>query len=510
MKFAQIAAATFTGAQTEVGVPFTTINDPGTTAVSFDLTVKAGDEFTGNFANLGYTEFGEHATLGEGQLQTVVAGEQPIRFEPGTYTLVIPLIARFRPYDPFEADISFSDAVHTGTNPMPPTSFQIYINKDGQPLTVYIDNMRAVTTQVSALNALADGNWSNAANWLGLATDVPNGVDSTAILGLGSNGDRIITVDAPQTLGTLVFNTGSTLTVDGTSAITMDVSSGQAQVRSYTGSHTISAPITLNDDTTVTVAPSTAALTLTGALGASGRTITKAGGGRLEVVNVVANGLAINAGTVRVLPNGTSSATSNVKSLSIAGGTVPTAKLDISNNAFVVDYGPPAGPEAEPFDTIKAQITSAYAGGAWTGNGITSADANANTLAVGFAERSALTTVPAIFGTVDSTSVLIRLTRYGDADLNGTVNSDDFNRLASSFGTNGNVWSQGNFNYDALGTVNSDDFNLLAGNFGLSASAGGPTPEDWANLAAAVPEPAGSIFVLAAGLLAGRKRRIAR
>jgi len=278
--------------------------------------------------------------------------------------------------------------------------------------------------------------------------------------------------------------------------------------RSYTGSHTVSAPINLNDDTTVTVAPSTAALTLTGALGATGRTVTKAGGGRLEVVNVVANGLAINAGTVRVLPNGTSTATSNVKSLSIAGGTVPTAKLDISNNAFVVDYG--ASAEAEPFDTIKAQITSAYAGGAWTGNGITSADANANTVAVGFAERSALTTVPAIFGTVDSTSVLIRLTRYGDADLNGTVNSDDFNRLASSFGTNGSVWSEGNFNYDALGTVNSDDFNLLAGNFGLSASAGGPTPEDWANLAAAVPEPAGSIFVLAAGLIAGRKRRIAR
>jgi hypothetical protein len=514
MKFQQGPGATFTGAQTEVGLPFTTINDPGTTAIRMDVTVKAGEEFTGNFANLGLTEFGEDAGANEGQLQTVVAGEQPVVFEPGTYTIVMPLIARFRPFDPFEANIPFSTAVHTGANPLTPTSFQIYVNKPAvaTPLTIYIDNVQAVTTQVSALNAFADGNWSDAANWLGLTAAVPNGVDATAVLGLGSSGDRTITVDAPQTLGTLLFNTGATINVNGSSAITLDVSTGQANIQSYTGSHTVSAPLTLNDNTTITVSPTAAALTLTGELSATGRTVTKAGNGRVEFVNVRAAGLAINAGTVRMLPGGTDASTSKVNTLTIAGGTTPTARLDITNNAVVVDYGPVAGPEAEPLDTIKAQITAAFAGGAWTGNGITSADANTNNFAVGYAERSALAALPAIFNsvTVDSTSVLIRLTRYGDADLSGTVNSDDFNRLASSFGTNGKVWSEGNFNYDALGTVNSDDFNLLAGNFGLSATAGGPTPEDWANLAAAVPEPGSMTLLLGAGLFAGRRRRIAR
>lgn len=174
-----------------------------------------------------------------------------------------------------------------------------------------------------------------------------------------------------------------------------------------------------------------------------------------------------------------------LRATSVTIDTASGSRIELANNAMVVDYT-----GASPLATLAGYITTAYAGSTWSGNGITSANANANNFAVGYSEASALTTVPAIFGAVDATSVLIRLTRYGDADLSGVVNSDDFNRLASNFGTSGKVWSQGNFNYDPLGTVNSDDFNLLAGNFGLSAGADGVVdPADWAALAAAVPEP---------------------
>ena len=82
---------------------------------------------------------------------------------------------------------------------------------------------------------------------------------------------------------------------------------------------------------------------------------------------------------------------------------------------------------------------------------------------------------------VDATAVLVRYTRYGDADLSGTVGLDDFNRLASNFNTTGQVWTGGDFNYD--GNVNLDDFNLLAGNFNLSAGPDGVVdPEDWSAL----------------------------
>jgi hypothetical protein len=89
--------------------------------------------------------------------------------------------------------------------------------------------------------------------------------------------------------------------------------------------------------------------------------------------------------------------------------------------------------------------------------------------------------------------VLVRFTRYGDANLDGTVTTNpDFNRLAANFGLSGKLWTDGDFNYD--GSVGQTDFNLLAANFGLSAGPDGPTPQDWATLAAAIPEP--SLMVL--------------
>jgi hypothetical protein len=57
----------------------------------------------------------------------------------------------------------------------------------------------------------------------------------------------------------------------------------------------------------------------------------------------------------------------------------------------------------------------------------------------------------------------------GDANHDRQVNSDDFNILATNFGTAGRVFSEGDFNYD--GVVNSDDFNILAGNFGVTLAA---------------------------------------
>jgi hypothetical protein len=128
--------------------------------------------------------------------------------------------------------------------------------------------------------------------------------------------------------------------------------------------------------------------------------------------------------------------------------------------------------------------------------------------ALGYGEASAIfTSFPAVFQgqSVDSTSVLVLYTRYGDATLDGLVNLSDFNRLASNFGQSGRVWTQGDFTYD--GIVNLADFNRLASNFGLSASLDGPSPQDWASLASAVPEPSGIPFML---LLCARIRRWTR
>ena len=108
----------------------------------------------------------------------------------------------------------------------------------------------------------------------------------------------------------------------------------------------------------------------------------------------------------------------------------------------------------------------------------------------------------------DGTSVLVKYTRPGDANLDGTINLQDFNRLATNFGGSNKLWSQGDFTYDGL--VNLQDFNRLASNFGLQAGPDGPTPQDWALLARAVPEPNTITLLLAATTLLQGSRRAGR
>lgn len=61
----------------------------------------------------------------------------------------------------------------------------------------------------------------------------------------------------------------------------------------------------------------------------------------------------------------------------------------------------------------------------------------------------------------------------GDANGDWIVNTQDFNRIAANFGTNGKVFSQGNFSYDVAGEVNSADFVIFAGQYGKNLPAPG-------------------------------------
>jgi hypothetical protein len=371
---------------------------------------------------------------------------------------------------------------------------------------VRVDNLTLTIAQATWTSTTA-GNWSDNAKWDIIS---PDGGNATAVFGNAPTAPTTVTVDGEHFAGTLRFDNANSYTLGGTGplnlrAINTPVASGTFSAMTVvSGSHTISAPLVLWSDTTVTT-PAGSTLTASGNISShAGITITKEGAGTYAASTVRAAGLTINGGTVKLLANGTAAATGRVNTLTIAGGTTPTAKLDVTNNAFVVDYT-----GASPLNTIKAQIASAYAGGAWSGQGITTSNGDTTHFAVGYGEASALASVPAIFGTVDATAVLFRETRYGDATLDGTVNLADFNKLAGNFGQTGKFWTDGDFNYD--GTVNLGDFNLLAGNFGLSAAGSEVTPQDWANLAAAVPEPS-CLILTGVPALAGmylRRRRSA-
>jgi autotransporter-associated beta strand protein len=245
-------------------------------------------------------------------------------------------------------------------------------------------------------------------------------------------------------------------------------------------------------------------------VGAETFTATRSGGATSSFQGSIVgvDHVAVQSGRLAMSPSsGPNRHVSHVGSLSTAG----SSQFDLTNNALVVDYAS-AGPT--PFADIRNEIISGYAGGAWTGPGIITSQGNTN-FGVGYAEASVVLTFAgsppdALFlgDVVDNTSVLARYTRYGDANLDGTVNLADFNRLAAGFG-NGTRWDQGDFDYN--GIVNLADFNRLAANFGQSAAGTEVTPEDWANLASAIPEPSSLGLAAVAGLaMLKRRRRYAR
>ena len=71
--------------------------------------------------------------------------------------------------------------------------------------------------------------------------------------------------------------------------------------------------------------------------------------------------------------------------------------------------------------------------------------------------------------TVDNSCVLAKYTCYGDADLNGIVNFDDYSRTDSGFNNNRTGWLNGD--YDGNGQVDFDGYSLIDRAFNTQGSA---------------------------------------
>jgi hypothetical protein len=244
-------------------------------------------------------------------------------------------------------------------------------------------------------------------------------------------------------------------------------------------------------DTTITVANGSSTLTLSN-LQSTTHALSKAGAGVLSVNAVRAASLNVTQGTVSVIPSGGNAAAGQVGNLTVGAG----ATLDLNNNDLDVKSGNTSG--------IQALVKNAYHSGAWDQPGITSSAAKSSgghptaLAVVSGADYISATGSGAFHGlTVSPGDTVVKYTFAGDANLDGTVSTADFTRLAASFGNASAGWIQGDFNYD--GKVNALDFNAVATNFGQSLP-----PSAIGSL---VPEPtclsAAAIFCVA---LLGRRR----
>ncbi len=186
----------------------------------------------------------------------------------------------------------------------------------------------------------------------------------------------------------------------------------------------------------------------------------------------------------------------NVKQLTISTGQ---AKLDLNNNSLIVDK------TLTTATSIRIQLQRGYHNGAWDGPGITSTsatnDASHNT-ALGYLDNADGSYAKFLGEPVGISSLIVRYTLYGDANLDGVVDFADLVRVAQNYSRTGTgEWYLGDFNYD--GDVGFADLVKVAQNYGASAlPAQADLPAgfaaDWARAKAAIPEPAGITGLLSA------------
>jgi hypothetical protein len=201
--------------------------------------------------------------------------------------------------------------------------------------------------------------------------------------------------------------------------------------------------------------------------------------------------LNVNTGTSRVAAGGTNVLT--VKGLSI---DTADSSLDLTDNTLVVDYA--GGPS--PFDAIQGYLAAGCNGGSWDGPGIRSSAAATHPRAA------------AALGVLDDgEKVIVDYTWAGDADLDGVVDSNDYDRIDTNWARwtaegivpdGGFRWAVGDFTYDNM--IDSNDYDLIDRAWALSEEgtplgSGVPVP---------TPEPATlGLMTLGLSLFLVRRRK---
>ena len=394
------------------------------------------------------------------------------------------------------------------------------------PAVIQFDSLNAISgtptyTGAASGDYVADANWSNN-NGIG----APTNIESTALLPSSASA-RTLTVNSDITATNMTFASAAGTTISGTGVVRFDwfyfpthadyYTDGPGKVTVSAGTHTISAPSTVAHLHTFDIA-SGATLALTNMTASPvdnpDAGVRKIGLGTMNVNRLLTANANVEAGTLKILAGGTAASLSTLNAITVTTTAGSTAKLDITNNAVVVDYA--VAPAVSPLATLTAQIKSARATGNWSGPGITSSNAAADTTkGIGIVESSAITgKIPTLFGTPDTTAVLLRYTYLGDTNIDGTVNFDDLINLAQNYNGTGKTWFNGDSDYN--GTVNFDDLIPLAQNYNKSnptltagqlSSFGGDFASDWALAASLVPEPTTLAAVSLLGTTVIRRRR---
>ena len=362
----------------------------------------------------------------------------------------------------------------------------------------------------------------------------------------GALGSGIVTIGngGNATLGRLEL-AGSTVQANPISLFSR-ATAGSVAIESVSGTNELSGTTNITSGGNVNIIQSDAGstLTLSGAsVVAAGIALQSAGGARTATLQGAGNGVisgtvrdsnAVAGATIAVTKAGTGTwtlsgtnsytGTTTVSNGTLAVGSIasiaPASVVTVGGGAttavYKLGFAPAAGAAVMALPTIAANGKFDVGTGraVLTGTSVTAVQALVN---AGIAGGSGIFTSSADaahnvgYGDVGAGGVSVRYTLLGDANLDGSVDFNDFLVLQNNFNQPG-VFSQGDFNYS--GSVDFNDFLVLQNNFNQSVT-GVPvtvTRQQVAALTAfaeanAVPEPATLAVVGLGALLLGRRRR---
>jgi hypothetical protein len=246
-----------------------------------------------------------------------------------------------------------------------------------------------------------------------------------------------------------------------------------------------------------------------------------------------------------VFTGGVQTAAPSTLTLNVSSGSSNRSLLLLGNGSSTLNghidlgNGDMADDATSQLSTLWTELQRGYNGGAWNGSNSTSgsiasaaaaSDAthlhalgimlNDTTGNTGTASGIAIYTnfdnlgtnnpYNASNNTLGASTELIKYTYYGDANLDGQVNSADYTLIDNGFLSSKTGWYNGDFNYD--GVVNGSDYTLIDNAFnmqGAQISSEIASPTAQIGGVSAVPEPAslGVLGIGAVGLLSRRRRR---
>jgi hypothetical protein len=288
-------------------------------------------------------------------------------------------------------------------------------------------------------------------------------------------------------------------------------------------------------------------------------------GGTMDVQKITSAGtISITGGTLAIT-NAGSLGTGSINGVSISGPGV----LDVGSSGLVIEYGNGTSPVGDiaipnglnpsqtrtfvstarnyPANSLQRYAQTGINGLNWNGTGIISSFAEndpTGLTAVGIVDENDLGIYPSDYTVAgggtgtwmgqpinDTNNVLVRMTWYGDGNLDGVVNRFDVTALAQGYsGLAGYIgWSDGDYQY--AGDITKNDVSLLAASYVFQGAPLGDAitpaqaqyllaldPDMPANVqaefdaiaAGQTPEPTGAALVGVAvvGVLRGRRRRL--